>query len=355
MCLSPVTLKDRTQVACRNCSLCNQNKTNDWIGRCLAEQATSVETVAVTLTYKGDGPESALLRYSDPQLFLKRLRKDFRVRYIIAGEYGTKKGRAHWHMILFFKGKAPPIKFGSNVDWEYWPHGHVFFQNPDAGGFAYMLKYIQKDMVPGSVRSFSMSKKPPLGHDFFCYDLAKSIVNAGLPLHTPSYSFAHVKNSKGAHRQYWLMGRMRELFMEQYCGLWWLKYRSEPPPSEYLLERWLDPIAKREMSLDPLLMERDMALKRTAYDEKNERERKAYLQQKRLPLSFLSLGSGQIAVAYSDCTVELLLKDEMPWLVSKDASASVTAQVARLPLSSSLKSELIQWFDATLTGKFPGS
>lgn len=105
MCLSPVQIKYTpgdyhgskdepfTQmVACRTCQLCRSNRVNDLVGRSFAEQCTASASYAVTLTYRGDGPETALLRYRDIQLFLKRLRKDgYTVRYICAGEYGSKK------------------------------------------------------------------------------------------------------------------------------------------------------------------------------------------------------------------------------------------------------------------------
>lgn len=350
MCLSPEKLKDGTQVACRNCDLCKRNRVNDWIGRCLAEQATSTASVSVTLTYSGDGPESALLRYTDIQKFLKRLRLEYSVRYIVAGEYGTKKGRAHWHCVLFFKGKPPPYQLESRFNWEFWPHGHSYFQNPDAGGFAYMLKYIQKGVDDGDVKAFSMSKKPPLGHDFFCFNMAKNMVNQALPLNNPEYSFAGVKDSNGRHRRYWLQGRMREMFLEQYCGLWWLKYRTDAPLSDYLQERWLDPIAKAEMYLLPELFARDVGYKTNAHQEKKELERKAYLRSLRVPLSYLSLGDSQIAIAYSDFTAEFTLKDETPWIVER-GEIGLAAQIARLPLPSSLQSELTLWLDATWTGR----
>lgn len=233
MCLSPLKLKDGTNVACRGCELCRSNRLNDLIGRCIAEQCTASKTLAVTLTYAGDTAESAVLRYADVQLFLKRLRKDgYSVRYICAGEYGDKKGRAHWHIILFFYGRSPDIQIDRRVDWSFWPHGFVYFQNPDYRGFAYVMKYALKQEF--AVKALSMSKKPPLGYSFFM-KLAHDIVDRALPVHSPEYSFAHVLDRNGVPRRYWLQGRMREMWLEEYCRYWQEVFGGEPP---HLISSW---------------------------------------------------------------------------------------------------------------------
>ena len=36
---------------------------------------------------------------------------------MIAGEYGERKGRAHWHAVLFFKGKVPSLPIGRSTSW----------------------------------------------------------------------------------------------------------------------------------------------------------------------------------------------------------------------------------------------
>ena len=41
------------------------------------------------------------LYYPDIQLFLKKLRKKYNIRYFCAGEYGEKTARPHYHLILY--------------------------------------------------------------------------------------------------------------------------------------------------------------------------------------------------------------------------------------------------------------
>lgn len=200
MCLAPVSIRDeksRHMVACRHCRVCRDNRVNDLVGRCIAEQSTASKTFAVTLTYgNGDSPEAALLRYSDVQMFLKRLRNNgYKVRYICAGEYGTKKGRAHWHIILFFYGHSPNWQIEARVNIPEWSHGFCYFQHPDYRGFRYAIKYALKSDAEGSVKALSMSKKPPLGYEFFM-SLANDYVVRGLSINSPQYSFADIRDKK---------------------------------------------------------------------------------------------------------------------------------------------------------------
>lgn len=317
MCLSPIRLKDNTQVACRSCSICRDNRLNDLIGRCIAEQSTSDKTLAVTLTYAGDVPASVILQYSDVQNMLKRLRRDgYSVRYICAGEYGTKKGRAHWHIVLFFCGKTPDVEIDRRIDWKYWPHGFSYFQTPDYKGFKYVMKYALKDQSgAGSTKALAMSKKPPLGYDFFM-QMASDIVDRGLPIHSPEYSFIHVTNRHGLPRRYWLQGRMRELYLERYCDLWFQKYGREAPPSDYIVERYWNPIARREMALDQSGFEKHIDSKRPP--EHVDYKTRAFFEDMRVHddvfrslIGYLLIDKNTIISAYSDFTAELDIGGEI--------------------------------------------
>ncbi len=253
MCKSPVLINSMA-LPCHKCRDCRANRHSDLIGRCLAEQCTSSLTLAVTLTYRGFGPETAVLHYRHVQLFFKKLRKArYKVRYICAGEYGSKKGRAHWHVVLFFRGKklpqivqAPDARQGDDIflprfdnddaaryDWPHWDHGFAYFQDAGEGSFAYLMKYAMKDLGdPMQDRGLAMSKLPPLGHDFFM-QMALDLVEARLPIHEPTYRFSHVQY-KGKARVFWLQGRMREMFLEKYFDLWALAYSTDPPLTDFL-------------------------------------------------------------------------------------------------------------------------
>lgn len=237
MCITPSRLDDGTEVACRNCKLCRQNRINDLIGRCIAEAKFSTKTYAVTLTYaKRAGVSSVTLVYKDVQDFLKRLRKRYNVRYIVAGEYGTKKGRAHWHIILFFKGEEPDVKENVRVDWKYWPHGFSYFQQPTWKGFRYILKYVLKDQDADSADThLAMSKKPPLGHEFFM-DLAQQHVEQAIAPRSFKYKVGGVRKDNGQEIVFMMQGKTRDNFMTAFKEGWKEKYGKEPT-SEFF-EEW---------------------------------------------------------------------------------------------------------------------
>jgi hypothetical protein len=260
MCIAPVMIPSVGLVACRSCWQCETQRKNDLIGRAIAEQQKSTKTFALTLTYAGDETGSALLIYEHFQKFMKSLRRDgYNVRYIVAGEYGSKKQRAHWHAILFFRGKVPEVPLETRFEWKYWqkqdvngvyvPRGFVYFQEPDYKGFAYVLKYALKDQSQQTrVGHLAMSKKPPLGHEFFM-DMAEDHVRHKLSPQGGFYSFRNIFDSKGERRQFMLTGRMRELYVKRFIRRWREVHGTEYPLSEFV-----------ERNEDRLIRSAEMAL-----------------------------------------------------------------------------------------------
>ena len=202
------------------------------------------------------------LVYADVQRMVKRLRKDnYDVRYIVAGEYGSKKGRAHWHMVLFFNGKAPICEAPADIEksllrstpnleaptfstsiceernmyWKYWPHGVAYFEKPEFEGFRYIMKYALKGKLESVQQGhLAMSKKPPLGFKYF-QARANQYVEQGLAPQSPEYEFRHDFDTKtGKRRKYWLQGRMRELFVGMFLAAWEERHGTEPPYSDFI-------------------------------------------------------------------------------------------------------------------------
>jgi hypothetical protein len=237
MCRTPNRLDDGTEVACRKCWQCKRNRVNDLVGRCIAESKYAKQTYAVTLTYANQaGVNAVSLVYKDVQDFMKRLRKRYKVRYICAGEYGTAKGRAHWHIILFFRGNAPKVEEDVRVNWKYWDKGYSYFQQPDWKGFQYVLKYVLKDTDLDSADShLAMSKKPPLGYEFF-EQLAKEHVEQAVLPRSFKYKIAGVKKDNGTEKVFMMHGKTRDNFMNAIKERWVDKYGKEP--SSEFFEEW---------------------------------------------------------------------------------------------------------------------
>lgn len=340
MCVSPITLRDGTRVACRGCWQCQAKRRDDLVGRCVGEAVTSDYVASVTLTYAGDGPESALLRYSDVQKMLKRLRVDgFSVRYICAGEYGSKKGRAHWHMVLFFRGARPEVPEGERFEWSYWPHGFSYFQSPDWRGFTYVLKYALKDQSDvGQTRALAMSKKPPLGFDFFV-DLAERTAIAGLPLQSPEYSFLDVRGRNGPKR-FFLKGRMAEIYCEAYASAFRATWGREPPVSEFLSEfldkQVRDEVARSVDALDAEILARPRPRVRLEPDVHHGVE-----SFRPVAHLFWSASPARSATLGHDGRVWIEDEDGVEWMLESDGD--LRAQLLRLGFAQRIAEQVCQW------------
>lgn len=248
---SNVQNHDGKTFACRACNDCITARKNDWVARAMAEKAMSSETLVLMLSYRnnGDGSlpfQARAFNYNDVRGFLKHLREVYfrkygarnEIRFIVAGERGSRRGRVHWHMILFAdrpitgfgewttlggKPQDGPVitEKGKNQHWSLWRHGLVCPQIPDQGGMAYVLKYALKDQF-NSVKSkgtarfaksedsgasyFRMSKTPPIGMRWLqarCDGWEKMrAVPPKLELKVPEYSGF-----------WWPKARMREVLL----------------------------------------------------------------------------------------------------------------------------------------------
>lgn len=89
---------------CGKCLACRESQASVWKLRCQFE-AVECDTFAfVTLTYADEHlPYGRSLCPSHLSSFIKRLRKslDYPIRYFACGEYGSKFGRPHYHLIIF--------------------------------------------------------------------------------------------------------------------------------------------------------------------------------------------------------------------------------------------------------------
>lgn len=161
MCVKPIWVRNspdrnhghdsaRLQVPCGKCPLCVKAKLQAWLFRLDYEARQSTNPLFITLTYNNenlpfDDKGNRSLYKRDVQLFLKRLRKSHAkisstpLVYYCVGEYGTLRGRPHYHMLLF------NLADNKQID-KAWGLGHVDVQTPrtNNGSFLYVLKYISK-------------------------------------------------------------------------------------------------------------------------------------------------------------------------------------------------------------------
>jgi len=247
MCVNPRLLDGGVFVACRKCWQCRSNRINDWVGRCIAESQSSTVTRSVTLTYgpnaqgEKDHERAAVLTYSDVQKYLKRLRyHGYAVRYFCVGEFGGAKGRAHWHLLLFFQGKSPNHELDTRVNDAFWDHGFSQWEEvrDHERGIRYVCKYIQKDLRDAErQRQVAMSRFPPLGAVYFS-GLARRYAQQGISPREPSYHFRDVVDRENRTIKFRLRGASLDIFIGAFLDEWSRLHGGHPPPSDLITEYW---------------------------------------------------------------------------------------------------------------------
>jgi len=132
-------------VPCGKCLACLTRKRNEWTFRLEIEHRYSTGALFITLTYD-EKHNPYELRKRDLQLYFKRLRKEASedgyhgIRYYAVGEYGSKYGRAHYHILLF----NVPEKFARAAwrDRNGQPIGIVHVGRVTPASIAYTTKYV---------------------------------------------------------------------------------------------------------------------------------------------------------------------------------------------------------------------
>lgn len=259
MCSRPQTLWNKAAgkevtVSCGKCDQCVAVRRHNWVARAMGEKSCHLFTFVVALTYSDatqftrDG--ARFFRYDDVRLFMARLRDAIKqdtgkvaaLRFLAAGEQGSRNGRCHWHVVLFSdvdlitigKWRAPwgevtepkdiiaPVGVDMPRDWTMWPHGFVQVQIPDEGGMHYALSYALKDQFNSmnarhdkrvskseafATGIFRMSKAPPIGADFVDWLIYEAYVFG--------YVYPDLQLQVPDFRGYWYpSGALRKRFLQ---------------------------------------------------------------------------------------------------------------------------------------------
>ncbi len=171
-------------VKCSKCIGCRQDHARDWALRCEHELRDHEESCFITLTYDKDHlPENGTLVMRDLQLFFKRLRKKFGegIRYIACGEYGDKKGRPHYHVLLFGlaffdikqyyrTGSKFPIYTSESLS-SVWTAGNALIGDANKETAGYICRYTMKKSYSRDYgcrlpQFLTMSRRPGIGYNF---------------------------------------------------------------------------------------------------------------------------------------------------------------------------------------------
>lgn len=166
-CPTPTRFDGVNLAPCGQCVQCRINDQRAWATRIRLEMLTHGANTFLTLTY-AEAPEGLVKR--DVQLFLKRFRKAYGkpVRYFACGEFGSRYGRPHYHLILFGVACSPAME---ELCAKTWNLGFVSLKEATNIGVArYVAKYILKKtsldrtLQDGQNASFAlMSRRPGIG------------------------------------------------------------------------------------------------------------------------------------------------------------------------------------------------
>lgn len=165
---------------CGKCLGCLLRRVSDWSLRCVYEAANWERSSFLTLTYRSSElPANRSLLKSDHQRFFKRLRQRLArehscttVKYFMCGEYGERKGRPHYHVVLFgwdFPDRIPvpnnpgsrdPL-FTSPFLEEVWGHGDVRIGDVTSESAAYVARYSLKKLRGKSGKYYESAGQVP--------------------------------------------------------------------------------------------------------------------------------------------------------------------------------------------------
>lgn len=149
-------------VKCEKCIGCRLSRSRKWAVRCEHERTLHEESCFITLTYANEYlPENGSLDKRDFQLFMKRLRKFLgakKIRYYMCGEYGEKRGRPHYHAIIFgydfrdrevaqYNPRTRRTYFTSPTLTDIWGMGHTQVGEANFETAAYCARYITKKLT----------------------------------------------------------------------------------------------------------------------------------------------------------------------------------------------------------------
>jgi len=200
---------------CRICDECIAARKRHWVGRMLAEEQTCHSVWFMTLTYGGgyDNDAAYVIDYTHVQKLFKRLRRaGHRFKYVAVGEHGTSKGRAHFHIMMFWQNEPPVPQWDTLWCWEFWPYGHTNVQKPrsNQGCAVYIMDYMNKDNLKANLMKYS--KNPMLGEEYLL-EYARNHAKHGLALFAQSDRFTIPNNvSKSGKPFYYPVGRQSAIY-----------------------------------------------------------------------------------------------------------------------------------------------
>lgn len=137
ICLHPVSVGG-VLFRCGRCASCKRQNSLNWTQRIIRELKYWNYKYFITLTYNNDNLPDELIK-KDLQLFIKRIRKYYELKllYYGVGEYGSKMGRPHYHIIMLTDKELDNEKVEDE-----WRLGFVKLGDVNIKSIKYVTNYI---------------------------------------------------------------------------------------------------------------------------------------------------------------------------------------------------------------------
>jgi len=199
---------------CGQCLGCRLERSRQWAVRCMHEAALHQDNAFVTLTYSPENlPFRGQLDYPEFQQFMRRFRKAVKktqpkLRFYMAGEYGSRDQRPHYHALIF--GYDFPDK--------------EYFKKTDAGENIYTSKLL--------------SRLWPLGHastGAVTFESAAYVARYCVTKVTGKAAEAHYRRFD-EHGEYQLTPEFNHMSLKPGIGQGFVKkYQSDIYPNDYVV------------------------------------------------------------------------------------------------------------------------
>lgn len=154
-CYTPIWLdKQKTYVPCGRCYACQMNHRAEWDLRLRLQNLDSVDSAFVTLTYSDQLVDKIALNKKHIQNYFQSIRHSFRdlkLKYYAIGEYGEKKGRPHYHALIFCS-----TEFDVNHFHLFWPYGIVEVDPVTDADIHYVTKWHVTPKLPIKNMAFEL-------------------------------------------------------------------------------------------------------------------------------------------------------------------------------------------------------
>lgn len=206
-------------VSCKQCIGCRLERSRQWAMRCVHEASLHTSSCFLTLTYNEESlPKNGSLNKKWFLGWLKRFRERIRyhygrtVRFLCCGEYGSKRSRPHFHVLLFgfdfsldrylfrLTGRGDRIYRSPFLE-DAWPFGFSTIGAVTFESCAYVARYVVKKINGKKAKEhysglepefINMSRRPGIGSAWFeknssdVYPLDK-VVFKGKTMRPPEY------------------------------------------------------------------------------------------------------------------------------------------------------------------------